>query len=88
VLDHQVQQHVVEVQAMLPAVALGAREDLFVGLLVTRVTTIPREAGTIEMGQRGRPPETLRCGRGHEAVEGGDPIGIERLESPPQRLVM
>jgi hypothetical protein len=88
VLAPHVPHHVVEVRALLPAGALGDRDDLCVGLLVTRVMTLPREAGTLARGQRGRPPETRRGGRGHEAVAGGAPIVIARLESPPPRLVM
>jgi hypothetical protein len=64
---------------MIPAVALGHVDDLFVGFLATVIPAIPRETGAIEMGKRGRQPETLRCCRGKKTVEFGDPLGLERL---------
>jgi hypothetical protein len=53
VLDQHVPHHVVAVRAMIPAVALGDREDRFVGLRVPLVTPIPRAAGTIALGTSG-----------------------------------
>ena len=88
VLDNQVQHHLVEIRPMIPAVPLGDVHDLFLGLLVAVVAAIDMKARAIEMGKGGRQPQTLGGGSGNEAVEFGDPIGIERIQRPAQGIII
>ena len=56
VLDNEIEHDLVEIRAMVPAVALGDVDDLLVGRLRAVITAIDMETGTIEMGKGRREP--------------------------------
>ena len=73
---------------MIPAIPSGDVHDLFLGLLVAVVAPIDMKARAIEMGKVGRKAQTLGRGSGYEAVEFRDPIVVERIQSPPKRVIV
>jgi hypothetical protein len=73
---------------MISAVALGARDDLVVGLLPTVVAAITRNARAIQMDNAGGAPEALGSGGRHERRECCHPMGVEGLPGAPQRVIM
>jgi hypothetical protein len=62
--------------------------NLFLRLLVAVVAPIDVKTRAIEMGKAGRKAQALGSGRGHEAVEFGDPIGIERIQRPTEGVIV
>ena len=56
VLHHQLQHHLVEVGAMIPAIAAGDVHDLFVWSLSAIIPAIDMETRRIEMAERGCQP--------------------------------
>ena len=55
-LDNEVEHDLVEVRAMIPAVALGDVDDLLIGRRRAVRAAIDMETGTIEMGKGRREP--------------------------------
>jgi hypothetical protein len=53
--------------------------DVLIRLLVTVVAAIDMKARAIEMGKSRREPQALRGRGGNEALEFGDPIGLEGI---------
>jgi cytochrome b len=72
VLDNQVQHHLVELRAMIPAGATRDVHDRLCGLLITVIAAIHVKAGAIEMRKSRGEPKTLRSGGGNETVEGSN----------------
>jgi hypothetical protein len=86
---HDAFQHdLVSVRPMIPAVPAGKMTDLFLRLRVTVVGPIDLKARTSEMGKAGRQAQAVGSGRGYEAVEFGDPIGIERIQGPTEGVIV
>jgi hypothetical protein len=76
-LLHDALHHdLVEVRPMIPAVPSGTRHNLFLRLLVAVVAPIAVNTRAIARGQAGRKAQALGSGRGHEAVECGDLLGM------------
>ena len=88
VLHHEVTPHLVEVWAMIAAVAPGQVNHRRVRLLSTVVAAIDRETGALEMGtHRGKPEAWRRRGR-QKTVECRDAIVIEHLQGAAQRVIL
>ena len=88
VLHNEVKHHLVEVWAMIAAVAPGNVNHLRVRLLSTVVAAIDMETGAIEMGKhRGKPEAWRRRGR-NKTVECRDAIVIEHIQGAAQRVLM
>ena len=88
VLHDQGEHHVIEVRAMISAVALGDMDDMFIGLLPTVLAAIDVRAGALEMGNGGRSPEVLGRGGGNERVEFRHAIVVEGIQGAPQRIII
>lgn len=88
VLDHQVEPHLVQVGSMISAVTAGNGHDLCLGRLVAMVAAIDMDAGAIQMGEAGAKPSAPRRRGCKKTVECRDAIGIERIQSPAQRVIM
>src|SRR2546429_8889668 len=88
VLDNQVEHHLVQVGSMISAVTAGAVNDLCLGRLVALVAAIDMEAGAIQMGEAGAKPSAPRSRGCNKTVEFRDAIGIERIQSPAQRVII
>ena len=88
VLDNEVQHDLVEVWAMITAVATRDVHHLGLRLLSTVVAAIDVEAGAIEMGKSWCQPEALRRRRRNETGEFRDTIIIEQLQGASQRVIM
>ena len=87
VLHHQRQHHLVEVGAMVPAVAAGDMHDMGVGLLRTDVAASGVNAGASEMGQGRGQPQALGSRGGHETVEFCRPMLVQPLQGAPQAII-
>jgi hypothetical protein len=79
---------VVEVRPMIPTVAVRHVNAMLVGLFSAVVAAIDVEARAIEMRKRRGEAQALGSGGGHETIESRDPVRIERVESPSQRIIM
>jgi hypothetical protein len=88
VLNNEVEHDLVEVRAMIPAVALGDVDDLLVGRRRAVIPAINMETGTIEMGKGRSEPSPLRRRCGHQTLQGGDAKVIERIEGTPQCVIV
>jgi hypothetical protein len=87
-LDQQGQQALLAIGALIPPIAAREVHDPFVGGMVAVIAAIAMEAGTIARRQaRGKAPTLGSRGR-HQTVACGDAIIIERIQSPPERLIM
>jgi hypothetical protein len=88
VLDHQVEPHVVQGGSIIAAVTAGEGHDLCRGRLIAMVAAIDMDAGAIQMGDAGAKPYAPRSRGCQKTVECRDAIGIERIQSPAQRVSM
>jgi hypothetical protein len=52
------------------------------------IPAIDMETRRIEMGERGRQPQTPGCRGGNEAVECRHSIVVERIEGPPEGVII
>jgi hypothetical protein len=85
-LHPQVQPDVVEVRAVISALAAGDVTDVGVRLLPTKVAAIDVNAGAIEMDNgRGQPQTSDRRG-GNETIECGHPILIQCIPGAPESI--
>src|SRR5215813_5175106 len=82
-LHHQVQHDLIEIRAMIPAIAASNVNDVGVRLLPTIVAAIDVKAGAIEMGKGRGQPQTLGSRGGNETTEFRHPILIQRIQGAP-----
>ena len=73
---------------MIPTIALGNVHDLFVGGLIAVIAAIDMETRRIEMGERGRQPQTPGRRGGNEAVECRYPKVVEGIEGAPEGVII
>jgi hypothetical protein len=73
---------------MIPTIAVGNVYDRFVGGLIAVIAAIDMETCRIEMGERGRQPQTRGCGSGNEAVEGCQSRLVQRIQSAPEGVII
>ena len=73
---------------MIPTIALGDVHDLFVGGLIAVIAAIDMETRRIEMGERGRQPQTRGRRSGNEAIEFGQPRLVQRIEGAPEGVII
>ena len=73
---------------MIPTIALGDVHDLFVRRLSAVIPAIDMETRRIEMGERGRQPQTPGRRGGNEAVECRHPKVVEGIEGAPEGVIM
>ena len=88
VFDHPVQQHLVEVRALVPTVAAGDVDDVLLRLLVTVIPPIAMAARPIALGACWGQASALGRRGGPEAVEFGHPLGVERLQGTAERIIV
>ena len=88
VFNNQVEHHLVEVRSLIPTIAAGDVNDVLIGLLITVVAAIDMKARAIEVGKAGRQSQALGRSRGNEAVECRHPIGVERIQSTAERVII
>jgi hypothetical protein len=69
-------------------IAVGNMHDLFIGGLSAVIAPIDMETRRIEMGERGRQPQTPGRRGGNEAVEFGQPRLIQCSEGAPEGVIM
>ena len=87
-LHDQLQHHLVQVGAMIPTIAVGDVHDLFVRGLSAVIAAIDMETRRIEMGERGRQPQTRGRRGGNEAVEFRHPRLVQRIEGAPEGVII
>ena len=73
---------------MIPTIAMGDVHDLFVRSLSAVIAAIDMETRRIEMGERGRQPQTRGRRGGNEAVECRHPIVVEGIEGAPEGVII
>ena len=73
---------------MVPTIAMGNVHDLVVGGLSAVIATIEMETRRIEMGERGRQPQTPGRRGGNEAVEFGQPRLVQCIEGAPEGVII
>ena len=83
-LHNQRSHDLVEVRAMIPAIAAGDVHDLFHGLFVAIVAPIDMKARALEMGKTGRKAQGLGSRRGQQAVECRSPHRHKECLRPAQ----
>ena len=89
VMLHDQRQHpLVEVRAMIPTRAWGDGHNLFVRGFIAMRAAIDMATRRIEMGDRGRQPQTRGSGGGNEALECRHAIGVERIEGTSEGVIM
>jgi hypothetical protein len=86
VFHDQGAQHWIPVRALLAAVALGAREDRFVGLRPPVVAASNMQARALQMDTAGCYPEAWGSGGRNERREFCNPMGVAGLQGAPQRV--
>jgi hypothetical protein len=87
-LHHQVQQDVVELRAMIPAIAAGEVHAVGVRLRPTIGAAIDLKAGAFEMAKRRGPPQPSGRSGGQEPRERCHPIRSQCLQGAPESLIM
>jgi hypothetical protein len=88
VFHDPVEHHLIEVRAMISAVALGDMDDMGVWLLPTVGAAINMQARAIQMDNAGCSPEALGSGGRHERREFCTSVGVEGIQGAPQRVIM
>jgi hypothetical protein len=88
VLHNQVQHDLVEVGAMIPAVAPRAVKDMGVGRLGTVVAAVDVETRAVQVRKPRRSLQSLGGGDRHKTVELCHTISIERIQGAPQRVII
>jgi hypothetical protein len=86
--DHPFQPDVIEVRPMSPTLAARDVHDVCVGGGVAVIAAIARATGALERRNARGKAQTLGSRGRHAAIESGDAIIIERLESPTERIIM
>jgi hypothetical protein len=87
-LPHELPHDWVQVRPMIPALPPGDVHDLCSGFFVAVVASIDMNAGALPMAKAGRKTQALSSGRGHQAVERSDPMGIEGLPRPAKGIIV
>jgi hypothetical protein len=85
---HELPHDVVHVRPMIPAIPPGDVHDLFSGCCVAVVASIDMNARAIQRATVGRQTQALSRGRGHQAGELSDPMGIEGLQRPAKGIIV
>ena len=88
VFNDQLQHDLVEIRAMISAIALGDVHDVLRGLIVAVIATIDMETGAIEMRKARRQAQALSGCGSKEAVEFRHPIVVERIQSPTEGVIV
>ena len=88
VLHKQLQHHVVESRALIATRAAGDGHNGLLRLLVTVGAPIDMEPRAIEMGKAGRKAQALGSRGSNATVECRHPIGVERLQGTPERVIL
>src|SRR5215216_1605911 len=73
---------------MIATIALGDVYDLVLGFLVAVVAPIDMEARAIEVGNGRRKAETLGGSRRNQTIKFCHPVGIERIQSATERIIV
>ncbi len=73
---------------MIPTRAWRAMHNLFVRGLLALIAAVDMEAGAIEMREGRCKARALGSRGGNEAVECRHPIGVERIEGTPERIIV
>jgi hypothetical protein len=88
VLHNPVQPDLVEVGALIPAVAPRDVKDMGVGRLGTVVAAVDGETRAVQGRKPRRSLQSLGGGDRHKTVELCHPIFIARIQGAPQRVIM
>lgn len=87
-LPHELPPDVVQVRPMIPAIPPGAGPDLGSGFFVAVGASIDLNARALQRANAGRKPQALSRGRGHQAVERSDPLGLEGRQRPATGIIV
>ena len=87
-LDHQLQQHLVQVGPMLPTLAPGPVKDLCIGFPVTVIAPVDMDTGALARRKARRHAYALSGGGGHETIECHHPIVIEGIQGTTEGIII